>query len=115
VNVPAGVLTLTGPLAAPSGTVASIRRRPRTLNGARVPPTSTAVTSESALPSMVNDSPGDPENGVIAVILGAAATAAPGRMPANSLFLRMDVSRWRGYGAAGVLSLTSATPVVYQP
>ena len=74
VPVPAGVVTATGPVVAPVGTVAVIWVPEVTVNVAAVPLKVTAVAPVKPLPVMLTDVPGAPEVGVNEETAGAAVT-----------------------------------------
>ena len=74
VAVPPAVVTVTGPLLAPAGTVAVIRVAELTLNGAATPLNATAVAPLKLVPVTVTDIPTPPLDGLNVVIVGAATT-----------------------------------------
>ena len=71
VPVPAGVVTATGPVVAPAGTVAVIWVSEVTVNVAVVPLNFTAVAPVKPLPVMVTEVPDGPEVGVNEETAGA--------------------------------------------
>src|SRR5438876_353704 len=75
VAVPPGVVTLSGPLVAPLGTVAEIEVAELTAKLALVPLSVTAVAPVKAVPLIVTLVPTGPPGGVKLVIVGAVVTA----------------------------------------
>ena len=74
VAVPPGVVTLTGPVVAPTGTVTVIRVPESTVNEAETPLNFTAVAPVKAVPAMVTTVPTGPLVGVKDEIVGAGMT-----------------------------------------
>src|ERR1700728_2923870 len=74
--VPARLVTVTGPVQAPAGTVAVISAEDFTLNSPAAPPNLTPVTSANPEPLIVTSVPIVPETGLNE--LTAKAAAAPG-------------------------------------
>jgi hypothetical protein len=70
VAVPAGVVTLIGPVAAPVGTVARIEVAESTVKPALAPLNLTAVAPVNVVPVMVTDVPAGPLMGVKPAIAG---------------------------------------------
>ena len=83
VPVPAGVVTATGPVVAPAGTVAVIWVSEVTVNVAVVPLNFTAVAPVKPLPVMVTGVPDGPEVGVNEKTTGAGPPPPPATVAVN--------------------------------